>query len=256
MKLYAITIMLCVVTAGMVSVLVPEEVKGEGGSGEFYIEVAWDSAPFNTIYTLCEWNNTLFAAGRYDERIYRSQDGRIWSPAFDVNTTHAWESSIVFNGSLYFGSTESRSDLWYVEVWRSQDGLSLERVYQSEAFEEKVVPSRGFDIINDRLYLTLRYDGTLLRSSDGENWKECFHSDNYDNINDITVFDDTYYMTAGSRQNGGALFRSNDMETWEKYKTWTDGTIDWHSSAGSMVVFNDELYISHHVSSVKTKIPL
>jgi len=234
--------------------LVPEGADGDTGSKGPVIKLVWDSAPFNTIYTLCEWNDVLYAGGRYDEKIYRSHDGVEWSVAFDQKTTYAWESSMVFNGSIYFGSTEDISGKWTVMIWRSSDGITLEKVFESDPSVEKIMPGRRFSIMNENLLLPIRggTDGIVIGSSDGLNWETIFISEEYTNPNDIFEFNDAYYLSVSSKQNGGALFRASDGENWETIRNWTQGNKDWHGTVGHMVIFEDELYLAHNGNKENT----
>ena len=87
--------------ASITWMLVPEGVVGNDDAEKGpKIERVWNSAPFNTVFTLVTFQGQLYAAGRYDERIYRTPDGYTWTPVFSQNTTYAWFTSTVYNGDL------------------------------------------------------------------------------------------------------------------------------------------------------------
>ena len=230
----------------VVALLEPEGVRGEEDTEELSIEVAWDSAPFNVIQTLCTWNDDLYAAGRSSERIYRSSDGEEWEPAFKVRTSYAWDASIVFNGALYVGSSEQSSGEYFVTIWRSTDGVTLEKVYESEHFSYKISCARRFGFYEDSLVLGLKQAGMMVMSQDGTNWEEFMSSDEYRTLNDVLEYDGYYYVSAGDPDAGGAVYRSADGEEWDIVQAWDDGTIDHSNGAGSMVIHDDALYLCHN----------
>lgn len=211
-----------------------------------FIEKVWDDAPFNTIYTLCSWNDELYAAGRYDEKIYRSSDGVEWSEAFDVITTRAWDASIVYNGSIYFASTEQETDTWNVVFWRSTDGITLEKVFETDPSSGKIYAHREFSIINDTLMMSIKGGprGVIMMSRNGTDWEEFFSNEDYRYLNDLVEFKGAYYLGTASQRGGGALFQSLDAVNWTIIRNWTDGTRNWHNTVHRMVVFEDELYLA------------
>ena len=210
-----------------------------------FIEKVWDDAPFNTIYTLCSWNGMLYAAGRYDEKIYRSPDGVEWSEAFDVITTRAWDASIVYSGSIYFASTEQGTDTWTVAFWRSTDGITLEKVFETDPWHQMIYPHREFSIINDTLMMSIKGGprGIIMMSRNGTDWEEFFSNGDYRYLNDLIEFNGAYYLGTASQRDGGALYRSSDGENWSMIRNWTEGTRNWHNTLHKMVIFEDELYL-------------
>ena len=243
---FTLLIVFCIVVSGIPFVQGTEEDTENQWNEGLVVQVTWDTAPFNVIQTLCTWNNELYAAGRYSERIFKSADGVTWAPAFDVHTSYSWEASIVYNGSLYFGSSENRSNNYYVNVWRSTNGTTLEKVFESEPSSEQITSVRRFSIYNGTLALGMRGTGSMIRSHDGTHWERFINSTKYSSFNDLIEYKGSYYITAGSSDQGGALFRSSDGEEWNVTTTWTNGIIDYHSVAGNMVVFNDTLYVCHN----------
>ena len=212
-----------------------------------FIEKVWNDAPFNTIYTLCAWDGLLYAGGRYDEKIYRSPDGLVWTEVFDIITTRSWDASIVFNGSIYFASTEQGTDTWRVAFWRSSDGITLEKVFETEPSSQKINPHRVFSIINDTLMMSIKGGpkGIIMMSRDGTDWEEYYTNDEYRYLNDMIEFNGEYYLGTSSKNDGGALYRSFDGQNWRMIRNWTDGSGNWHSSVHEMVIFEDELYLAH-----------
>ena len=242
----------CIVVSGMPLVQGVEDEEENLWNEGLVVQPVWDSAPFNVIFTLCEWNGYLYAGGRYNERIYKSSNGVTWTPAFSAKTSYAWDASIVYDGSMYFASSETESDEWFVKVWRTTDGNTLTKVFESEHYTEKVMSARKFNIYNDTIAIGLKRTGAMIRSRDGTNWEKVQISSAYSSLNHIIEFKEMYYLTGASTNNGGALFRSSDCNEWDLIQTWKDGTIDHHSGAGSMVIFNEWLYICNNGNKITT----
>ena len=130
--------------------------------------------------------------------------------------------------------------------WRSSDGITLDKVFETDPSPQKINPHREFSIIDDTLMMSIKGgpQGIIMMSRDGTNWEEYFSTDEYRYLNDIIEYDGTYYMGASSQNDGGALYSSVDGENWSMIRNWTDGSANWHNTVGEMVIFENELYLA------------
>ena len=137
----------------------------------------------------------------------------------DSNNTAVLAMS-VYNGYIYIGTTNT----YGAQIWRSQDGLTWERVLDFGA-------GTGFGGINDPnntqisslqvngsfIYAgtkNLTTGGEVWRSPDGIAWEQFgsdgFGSASYTDVPAMTVFNGLIYFCMEDQTSGGAVFRSSN----------------------------------------------
>ena len=211
------------------------------------IEIATEDLPFGTVFVLTKFNGHLYTAGRWNERVYRSLDGDNWVLAFPNATTYAWQNGITFNNSLYLISCEGSGDRRTTVLWRSSDGVSLDRIYE---FENTTTARPALGIHNNMLlmgvetYIGENTTGCLYRSGEGEDWERIFTTNEGTRFQEFRIFNDAMYFTMSGLYCGGTLFRTSDGEQFEMMSKWNQSLEYGDEGAYGLCVYNDELYLT------------
>ena len=203
--------------------------------------------PFGTVFVLTEFDGSLYAAGRWEDRVYSTQDGVNWDRAFSRSTSYSWQNGITFGNALYIVSCEGSGETRTTIVWRSTDGETLEKVKE---IERTTTERPALGIFNGMLYMGVEriidgeYVGYLYRSQDGESWDEIFTTTTGHRFQEFCTFNGSLYFTMSGVYCGGSLFRSHEGTEFELTARWDESVEYGDNGAYGLCVFENELYVT------------
>jgi hypothetical protein len=141
--------------------------------------------------------------------------------AGDASNTYV-ASIASFNGYIYIGTNNSNG----AQVWRSQDGLTWERVANfdsSDINDANNIRVTSMQVNGNFLYIgTKNYNATLAlitglevwRTPDGVTWNQYgsdgFGSANYTDVTSMTSFNGLIYFGVENTTSGGTIFRGSN----------------------------------------------
>jgi hypothetical protein len=180
------------------------------------------------IITFGVFRDALYA-GTTRGRIYRTTDGRAWSPAGSLlpeaeNGFSNWVRFLVpFNNELYAGVEGAG-------VFRSRDGVAWESVRSQTGPQTGV---RAAAVLGGWFYVGTTRGGEVWRSRNGETWERVF-----------VAPESRGGYVASLAEAGGAIFaavngrvhRSRDGKSWHEVGELTPFTVE------AMQVFSGALY--------------
>lgn len=200
------------------------------GDGEQWTREATLPAEERGVIALGVFGDALYA-GTTRGRVYRTADGRAWSPAGALvpgaeNGFPNWVRFLVpFNGRLYAGVEGAG-------LFASRDGETWERARPSP---DSAVGVRAAAVSGNSLYVGTTSKGEIWRTAGGEAWERVFAAKDSRSAR-------TGYVAALARA-GDALFasvngrvlRSRDGRVWDEVGELTPFTVEaMHEFGGAL----------------------
>lgn len=186
-------------------------------------------------------------------RIYRTPDGKNWSPVTDFGVTNAYSVTnpviadlIEFQGNLYAGTAW---DGIAGQVWRSANGTTWDQVISDGFGDEKNQGIKTFGVFNNFLYAgTSNNDGVQIwRSSSGDalSWTQVFTNSlgNATTASGFAVFNNELFAALFNDPSGQAqVWHTSNGTDWSVASTPGFGETS-NDSPGGFAVFKGNLYL-------------
>ena len=141
-------------------------------------------------------------AGTEIGSLYRSSDGLNWTQTnLEISSYNGLRGATVFNNALYVGTTGDKGT-----IWKTQDGQSWQRVFQSADNSATYVASLAVA----GKYLFASISGYVFRSLDGLAWEEVGHLSPY-TLEAMISWRGQIYAGALTAP-AGSIFRANPAQ--------------------------------------------
>jgi len=195
------------------------------------------SPGFTTGESVCdlrEFNGYLYANTENQGQVWRTTDGNNWTKVLDEKPGIGCGLA-VYNGYIY--ATENNLDSAPVEIYRSANGTSWEKVYSSGSSKRYLKEIVAFQNKLYGFYVNLEDDSTgMLVSSDGKDWAKQSAPARF--IRSY-VKGDTMWLAATkkySSSNESAIWSFNGSNFKKVYSDPTKSHISYISSIGNTLV--------------------